>query len=156
MECAKLISTHFNLEELIKNSIYIIPNTHNIYIDYEIIKIYLTSENSNSITNYIIFLMKLQIDTYNTFNIHINLNTFSISAAERYKYAIESFFENCKLANTNYSTILNKLYLYNKPSVIDTILTILKPFIVPDLYGKLVFYDKVESAQLLNNLLSTL
>jgi len=149
---AKSVCENFDLETLITKSIYIISNTCKIYIDYPILKLYLNESNYSQLIDYIIHLYNVCIERYNYFDFHINLETFSVSAAERYKYIIESFSDRCLLQGTQYSEIMQKLYIYNTPQVMESIMMIFRPFIPPIVSSKIIMYSKVDSPKLLENL----
>ena len=159
IDLAKNISKQFDLKTLITHSIYIIPNTNNIYLDYTILKLYANDENYNSLIDYYLFLQDDLISQYKTFNVHINLDTFTISAAERYKPLIELYVNKCeelsinKCENVFYTNLINDLYIYNTPSIIDTIVQLFKHLIPPVINTKTHFETKLNSPKLLEKLL---
>jgi len=118
-------------------------------MNYIIFKSFVVHENYNKVIEYVKFLIKQCIENYGTYNIHINIDTFTVSAAERYKNIITSFMNNCINENTNYSFRLNKLYIYNTPNSFQTISTILLPLIDPSVKSKIFTYDKNNSVEIL-------
>lgn len=156
-KCAENVTTQFNLYDLLKSTVYIIPNTNKLYLNYPIFKTFANNSNSNEIIDYIIGLLCQCIKTYGQYEMHINLHSFSISAAERYKSSIQLFCEKCySLNNTcdvNFAGMLINMYIYNTPSVISTITHLFKPFIDPLLNQKLIFITKEQSPLLLEQLL---
>ena len=159
LDLAKNISNQFDLKTLITNSIFIIPNTNNIYLDYTILKLYIHPDNYNSLIDYIFYLQDDLIQQYKTYNIHINLDTFTISAAERYKSLIELYSKKCEDLCVNksedefYTNLVDKLCIYNTPNIIDTIITLLKPIIPPVINTKFHFETKQDSPKLIEKLL---
>lgn len=82
------------------------------------------------------------------FECHLNLSTFTVSAAERYKEIVEIFNVVGLQNDTDYSNQLTHLYVYNTPSSIDHISKIIFCLIEPALRAKIVLYNKAESALL--------
>ena len=159
IDLAKNISNQFDLKTLITHSVYIIPNTNSIFLDYTILKLYMNADNYNSLIDYFLFLIDDIIKKYKTYNIHINLDTFTISAAERYKPILELYNKKCldlsvnKSINELYTTLIDNLYIYNTPTIIDTIINLFKSFITYDIITKIHYETKQTSPQLLEKLL---
>lgn len=159
IDLAKSIANQFDLKTLITNSIYIIPNTNSIFLDYTILKLYMHVDNYNVLIDYFLFLLDDIIQKYKTYNIHINLDTFTISAAERYKPLLELYNEKCltlsinKYENEMYANLVDNLYIYNTPNIIDTIIMLFKPFITHDMNTKIHYETKQNSPKLLEKLL---
>lgn len=156
-KCTESITNQFNLYDLLKSTVYIIPNTNKIYLNYLLFKTFANNSNNNEIIDYIIELLCQCINTYGQYEMHINLHSFSISAAERYKSSIQLFCEKCyslnNTCNVNFAGMLIHMYIYNTPSVISTITQLFKPFIDPLLNQKLIFITKDQSPLLLEQLL---
>jgi len=152
-DCALSITNAVGIDELIVKTIYIIPNTNSVFLDYTIFKTYATAEYYSNILNYIFSLFQECVTKYGVYNTHVNLDTFTISAAERYKNIIELFLENCMNYGCDYSNELNKMYIYNTPNTFKNISPILMPLIDPVVKQKIVFYDKNTSSEILKTLL---
>ena len=146
IECAKEISQKFQLNELIEGFVYNIPNTSNIFLDYNIFKLFANESNYQLIIDYILKLVNECIRNYDKFSIHINLDSFTMSAAERYYSFIELYINNCLLySQTNgffYSDKLQILYIYNPPSVFDTIYSMFKKVINKEIKDKFLVIQK--------------
>ena len=153
-ECAKSITNQYNLEELINNSVYKIKNTDSIYIDYEIIKLFLIDDNSSSITDYIMFLIVQNIETHGSFNMHINLNTLTISGVERYKIFIIDFCNKCISSKHKIIELMKSLFIYNTPNVMENIVRLLKPFLNELIHQKVIYHSKYDSPLLISQLLN--
>jgi hypothetical protein len=155
MECAEHISNNFNILELLRLTAFIIPNTNFIFIDYLIFKMYANESNYDIIVDYIMQLFDSCINKYGDFVVHVNLDTFSVSAAERYKNIIIKFNKKCiENLNTEYSKKLNYWKIYNTPNVIETIKKILKTVIEPEVINKINLVSKKDSDAELKNLFS--
>jgi len=149
IHCASEITQKFDIQVLLNNTSYIIPNTNIIYFDYTVFKQYACPENYNHIVTYMANITNHILGIYPTYEFHINLNTFSISAFDRYRPIIDYFLQN-------FQQIFSKntlLCIYNSPNIIGHIQRVLKPF-VPNLNGRIVYYSKEESLQKLNELLA--
>jgi len=154
LDCAKELSQSFSLESMIQRTIYNIPNTNRVIFDYTVYKLYAHPDNYNTIINGIIYIYDSVLLSYPTFEIHIILDTFSISAAERYKYAIQTFVNKCMTSNTMYSSLIDKICIYFTPSMIESISTLLRPFIDPSIHNRIVYYSKAESPERLKEIIS--
>lgn len=153
IDCAKNISNTYKLEDLLEKSIYVITGTNIIFVDYPIIKLYANHDNYEQMTSYIVHLYDYCINLYDGFEIHINLKSFTISAAERYKNAIQLFSQKCMDSSMRYSEKMKFMKIYNTPSMMETITKLLRPFFDPLILDKLVLYSKEDSQTLINNLM---
>jgi hypothetical protein len=116
LECSQFIWENINSrEELVRLTIFYENN--NIYINYPIFKLFIIPDIYDTIINYIINVIVEVINQNGKYNIHINIDSFTISAAERYMVFINSIFE--RVFRTQYVNHLEKIYIYNAPSVIE-------------------------------------
>jgi len=81
------------------------------------------------------------------------LDTFSISAAERYKQAIQLFCKKCMNSSTKYGDLMSTMYIYYTPSMMTSISALLKPFINPNIPERIIMYNKAESEPLWKQIL---
>ena len=155
---AEKVATTVNLMDLLQNTVYIIPNTNKIYIDYPVFKLFATNDNSDEIINYIISILSHCIYIYGQYEMHINLKGFSISAAQRYKNGIQLFCNKCynitSQSDVKFANQLIKMYIYNTPSIIENITSMFSAFIDPTIPQKLCFISKDESQQKMDILFS--
>ena len=154
LECAKKMSNAFNLQDMIQKTIFNIPGTNKIVFDYTIFKLYACPENYDQIINYIICVYDFVLLKYPVFEANIILDTFTISAAERYKCVIQQFCNKCMNSQTKYSNVTEKMNIYYTPSMIDSIATILKHFIDKDVSERITLFSKTESPEILKQLYS--
>ena len=152
MECAKTVTERVSLQYLLEKTAFQIPDTNIIYIDYTIFKYYANPDNYETAVAYILQLFAKCVREFNTLQIHLNLQSFTISAAERYKKVIEILCDRCFRDGTEYSRLLVKLSIYNTPTMIEHITRLFKPFIGPDVYSKIVMHKKDDSEQILEEL----
>jgi hypothetical protein len=154
MECAMTVTNEIGIDALIQKTIYIIPNTNCVFMDYTVFKTYATPDNYNKIVGYILSLFDYCIANYGEYYAHVNLDSFTISAAERYKNLIECFLTNCMSSESQYSFKLKHMLIYNTPNTFNNISKLLMPFIDPLVRQKIMFYDKKCSGELITRLLS--
>jgi hypothetical protein len=152
LEIAQKISESFNLNDLIKKTCFIIPNTNKIFIDYTVFKLYANTNNYSIILNHIISLYIDCIQVYKVFEVHVNLKSLTPSATEKYKTCIEMF--NSMTSNSVISPYLTNWYIYNPPSMIEIVKRILICVLDPTILSKVIIYPKSESNIKMNNLLS--
>ena len=145
LNCAKMVSSNIDIQELIKNTTFIIPNTNKIYIDYVLFKSYANDQVYNTLIQYVILLFHTCIESHNSFEIHIDLNTFSISAAQRYKPAIQMLCNECLSSQTSLMSYLTIFRIYNTPYMIDSISAIFRPFISDQIKNKVEFVNRKDS-----------
>ena len=147
LDCAKelISSPSFNLEIALQNTIYILGDSNKVFLNYEVFKYYAHPDNYEQIVNYILSLFLLSISKFESFEMHININSFTISAAERYKEIIKLFMNKCMSNNTQFSKLLSIMAIYNPPNMINEISKLLKPFVDPVVLQKLKIYGKNET-----------
>lgn len=150
---ATKLCQNFDINQLLNNTVYILPNTNSVYFDYTIFKLYANHENYKLIIEYFLNLLNCCINNYNNFVLHVNLNSFTITAAERYKNAIELFCNECLKSQTRYARMLLKMYLYNSPSIVESVHNIFGNLVDPLVRDRLVIYSKDESQIKLEELL---
>jgi hypothetical protein len=144
-ECAMNIAQNIDIDILLRATIFIIPNTSHIYFDYTLLKTYANPEIYHSIIEYAISLFNECIEKYGMYEMHINLNTFTMSALERHYEVVRIFCEECLRAGKGYSEKLTKLHIYYIPSVFDRMSLLLDKFIHEEVKNKIIKYTKEES-----------
>ena len=148
MDMASKISTEFNLDTLICKTIYILPGKNEIYFDYNVFKMFAHPSNYLSFVTYTQMLIVQCIQACGSFVCHMNINSFTASAAERYKGVLELFNTITERDDTNYSPKMTKLHVYNTPSSLEHIYKLISGLIDPEVRSKIVFHNKAESALL--------
>lgn len=158
IDMAKQLSQKFDLNELLQNFTYNIPNTSNIYLDYNVFKLFANESNYPNIIEYYLNIVDYCIYNYGDYTLHLNMESFTVSAAERYCGFFELFNNVCLIksesSNFLYSEKLNKFYIYNPPNVLDMIHKILKKVIQKEVNEKFVVIPKKESKEALENILN--
>jgi hypothetical protein len=152
-DCANQVCEKFDLVYLINMTINIVQNTNIVFFDYLFFKTYATPQNYEQVVLSILEAVEECILKYGSFEFHINLKSFTISAAERYRKVIELFCDKCLNQTNNYSEYLSQLVVYNTPNIMDSIYLLFKQFINPVVNDKIKLLDKDESQNKLNELL---
>jgi hypothetical protein len=153
-ECADTISKSIGLDEMIKKTFYVLPNTNKVYADYSIFKLYATPDTFDYISTTLLDLLNT-VSLSGSYELHINLDSFTISAYERYKQFITIYCNKCLSYESSQSISMSKMVIYNTPVFIDSISRILRPVMHPDVPNRITYYKKSESPLLLLQLLTT-
>lgn len=152
LDCAKGLSQTFNLEEMIRQTVYRISNSNKVFFNYAIFKLYAHPENYDAIVQSVLNVYDEILLDYSDFEAHIMLEGFTISAAERYKGAIQLFCHKCMNSSTKYSKLTKAMFIYYTPSMIENISAMLRPFIDYNVSERIVMYSKAESPTRLREL----
>ena len=136
-ECAARVSEEIDLQLLLSKTIYAIPCTNKVCFDYMIFKTFAHPGNYHLIIQYVLDVFTLIVDHYQSFECHFDIQSFTVTAAERYKDVIKLFCQGCLNHNTQFSAQLEQMYVYNTPAVIDQIQKILKNWIDPAIKSKI-------------------
>lgn len=152
MECAKGMTQTFDLNEMIKRTVYRLGDSNKVVFNYPIFKLYANPDNYNIILESILNVYDEILLTHSTFEAHIILEGFTISAAERYKTVIQLFSNKCMNSSTKYSQLTTGMYVYYTPSMIENISAFLRPFIDTNVYERIIMYSKTESVERIQSL----
>ena len=137
--------------QLVPYTIRIIPRTNKIYFNYLLFKTFATPSNIGECQSYLQQqLLPAILGSHKTFEMHVNLSTFSVSACQRYFSAIKTLFQS----TTELTENMDGLYIYHTPSVIEQIRTMLYP-VVKHILPKIVYFSKQESEIKLQQLCCT-
>lgn len=138
----------FQFNFLLTNTIFILPvNKSNpisnrILIDFVNFRKFVNHSNFDSVVNYFIELIIKILQQHESFELHINLKSFSITATEKYKDIVLLFYDKYQ---TNYINRINSLYIYHTPHVFDTIQSIfvkLSPLSSTFLFDPVLYNNK--------------
>ncbi len=140
-DLADKITEKFDIRMLIERAIYIIPGTNKLYLDYPAMKLFVNPNNYMYLIQYTQSLLPDCIKEYGSFECHLNMDTFTATAAERHKNLVQMFCEYDD-GNIDYTDYLTRIIVINTPSSIDMIAKILMKFIEPDIKAKIVLTKK--------------
>ena len=145
LECAQTVSDNFDLKKMVECTAFIVPNRNILYYNYLVYKLYGNESNKLDLYHHMIRLIQIILEKYDTFEMHVNLKTFTISAAQRYYSVIASSFDE----NTILTDKMAKLVVYNTPGIISQLTTLLHP-IIKDVLPRLEYFDKETSEAKIN------
>ena len=153
-ECAEYVVQNLSLDQLMQNTVYVIKNTNYVFIDYPLFKQYMTSTHCDKFIQYVFQTISNVIMIHGTYEMHINLLSFSVSAVEKYYVIIHTFYDMCcKPENAMIVERLSGIHIYYTPIMIHVIKTMLSKLNVESIRGKTLFYTKEESPGLLSKLI---
>lgn len=151
-DCAAAVCMQMTPTALINATVYTIPKSNQIYIDYSIFKSFAHPAIYCDIVDRIVQNFHDCSETYGSFDVHINLASLTVSGIERYREFIDTFITNCLQRNLEYSTKLNRMYLYNVPHILEAVSRMLSRMLDAEVMSKVVIYDKPESRDALEQL----
>jgi len=151
-ECANTIIETIGIDGLLKRTFFVFPNTNRVFLDYAVFKSYATPDNYSDIVNYVLSLFTHCINSHGSFEAHVNLEGFTLSAAERFKSIIYVFINTCMVANCGFSEKIDKMCIYNTPNTFQSISKLLMPLVDGAVKKKIVIYDKHSSNILMSNI----
>jgi len=137
-DCAAEIVNNIPINTLLNETIYIVENTNQIYIKYELLKSFAAPSIYSIIINHISNRVEWCIANHGSFQLYINMNTFTITAANRYKELIQMFCEKALQSDSVYHTKLQAIYLYNYPAIIPVLTQLFSAFVDSSARGKVV------------------
>lgn len=142
LECAAAVSQNISLDVLFKETILIVPNTNRIYLNYAIFKTFAHPLIYDQLVDYIIGLFNRCIQENGNFELNINLQSFTITAAQRYKEIARIFCNRCLARDSSYSACLVGLHIYNCPRMVDTLANLFSTFVDDTVRAKVVLHSE--------------
>ena len=142
MDCANVVSQHLDQNELFRNTLFILPNTSFVYFDYTIFKTYMSENTFDLFLDYIDAEITPWVCSFSFYEVHLNMQSLTISGFERYRHFFDKLFSRLPDATKT----LKNIYIYYTPSIVDHIQMVLRPFI-SEFINKTVFYSKSESPE---------
>lgn len=153
--CAESVCAEIDINKLMAYTIYIIKNTNIIFFNYLVFKTYANQSNFSIINEFIFDKINTCVQQYGSFEMHFDLVTFTVTAAERYKHLIELFVAKCLERRTGFIDLTINITIYNTPSMVEHIHRVFKMLIHPSLKTKIIYRNKEESPDLLKKLLQS-
>lgn len=152
-DCAREICSKVDIVGLMNQTFWLVPDKNCFYFDYRVYKLYGNPDNFRLVIDNILHMTKWCIQEYGSFEIHVNLSSFTISAAERYKSMIQLFCDICmSQTDCEYLSNLRTMNLYNIPAVFEHISKMLIPILPPEIVPKIKLLYKNESLPLMKQL----
>ena len=126
------------VQELFPRAMFI-KEPNQIFFDYTVFKTFARPDLFTDFNNYVVALMKLCIARHGGFEMHLNLKSFSVTAAQRYSDMIRMFCAQCLNNETEFSKLLTKMCVYNSPKILGTISACFVGFVDDHVRSKIVF-----------------
>ena len=146
LDMAQQVTAQFDINQLLNKTVYNITGTNRIVIDYTVFKLYANENIYTTLIDHLLSVYDFCIEKYGFYDVHINLATFSTTAAQRYSKMVEMF--NSRFTDNSdsiYILRMNHLYIYNPPSVLEMIYSVLKHLLNPQVKTKSIIIPKSES-----------
>jgi hypothetical protein len=144
-DCANNVLKTIDIDTLLNSTLIILPNSYHLFFDYTIFKTFAVPELYEKIMNFAIEKISYCINTYGHYEMHVNFNTFSVSAFYRYKTIIEMYSHECNTNHKEFHEKIKKMHIYNIPITIETISQLIGPLMPLQVRQKVIKYDKVAS-----------
>jgi hypothetical protein len=142
-----MVLNDFELNFLLEQSFLVQDNK--ILVKYAIIKNYANQQTFDSIIIHLINKVRTIISNYDSFEMHINLENYSMTSHERIKNIYPKLFKACENDNILFSEKLICLNVYNCPIILRTLNSFFAPFINPTASNKITLYNKIDSKEML-------
>ena len=154
---AQAVSAQFDMPSLLEASIFVVEGTYCIYMDYTLVKLYANPTNYAMIAGRIIAFVDQLIATYGKYEVHFNIEGFTVSAAERYVEFVRVYCAECNRIHNPHMDRVNgaaNLYTYHTPVVMSNIMNIIMKLADPVLRQRFTYYNKDVSEKLIQSLLN--
>jgi hypothetical protein len=151
-DCANQVASQIPMHLLLERGCWAIPNTNYVRIVYPILKMFASPDTFDIIVDHIIRTCHNVKNEYGTMTVMLNLEGFTVSAAERYKRLVEIFCNRCFNEELQFSTLTNAFIIYNTPNSIESIKPIIMPFVSDELKSKVQLIPKKDSVAYLARL----
>jgi hypothetical protein len=141
-ECASIIAQQIDIHTLFQHTLYIKPSKSAILFEYSIFKTFICLENFHFFLEYIDNVTTPWINQCEIYDLHLNMQGLTISGFERFRSVFDALFQHLPPVSHK----MHHIYIYYTPSVVDTIMRVMHPFI-GHFANKIVFYSKSESEE---------
>jgi len=138
LNCAQEVLNHFHLGDLLHKMAYIKGESRHIFFDYLIFKTFAHPSIYDTILDHVVALSQFCIQTHGRYNIHINIKSFTVTAAQRYNDLILKFFSICLQKDSIMVKNLDNIYIYNSPKMFESITRIFSNFIDDEIQSKII------------------
>ena len=153
VQCAQMVASQIPMEVLLEKTFYVIPNSNRMYVSYPLFKSFVSAEIYRAVIDHIINLGRVCIQSYKSISVHINGETFTPTAAHRYKDFLSMLLKTCEKENTRFSLYLENMCIYNCPKLAESIASILWNLLPRVVQNKVRLFNKEESQEHISQLL---
>lgn len=142
LDCAKHVTDNISLETLLNKTFYIKENTNIIITDYLVFKTFANPSNYEQIVQYTLSLATYCIQEFGSYALQVNLQSFTITAAQRHSDIIKILCERCLRKESVLYKHLEGMYVYNYPTIISSLRKLFTPFFDKEALGKVHLIDE--------------
>ena len=141
--CAELITQNISLNELVSKTVYIIPDTNRVFVDYTIFKTFATPSSYQVVVDTLVSNIISVINGWGTFEIHLNLNSLTVTGLDRYNSIFQVYYDTCCSNGLYYNKDkIDKLVILNTPIVISTLIPLIVRYTDPSIKSKIICIKK--------------
>lgn len=152
MECAQAVAAELTPQILLENTFKVIPNTNRIFVNYLMFKTFMCPETYRLSIDYILEMVSTLVSTYGSLEVHIDVQTFTPTAAERYRDFVVQICKECEIRNTNFSSFLTKMNIYNCPALAEHVSRMIWGILPVETREKVKLFKKDVSPELIAKL----
>lgn len=153
IECSKSINNSISFDLLVESTFQTNKTTNKIIFHYPIFKTYANYDNANRIIEYFFHIVKEKLDHFQTYELHINMDSYTITSHERFKDMYYKLFEKNNKENLLFNQNLLVLNVYNSPSILVTLNPFFSAFVKSDISDKVILFSKKETGDKLKKLI---
>ena len=152
MQCAQAVASELTPQILLAKTFQHIPNTNRIFVNYPMFKTFMCPETYKLSIDYLLELGNFIVQTYGTLEVHIDVQSFTPTAAERFKGFVVQIVKECEIRSTSFSVYLVKMNIYNCPALADHVARMIWNILPIETSGKIHLFQKDVSPALIAGL----
>jgi len=152
MQCAQAVASELTPQILLARTFQHIPNTDRIFVNYPMFKSFMCPETYKLSIDYLLEMGNFIVQTYGTLEVHIDVQSFTPTAAERFKGFIVQIVKECEIRSTSFSVYLARMNIYNCPALADHVARMIWGILPVETSGKIHLYQKDVSPDLIAKL----
>jgi hypothetical protein len=137
--CIDFVSQNIDLDKLISETIFIVKDSNIVFIDYTIFKTFASQLNYQNIVDSLVSKILLVSSIYQTFEVHLNLKSLTVSAIERYRPIFQIYYDTCCRNGLYYkSETFDRFVIYNTPMIINSVIPIIIKYTDQSIKSKII------------------
>ena len=141
--CAELITQNISLNELVSKTVYVIENTNIVFVDYTVFKSFATPSSYQAVVDSLVSNIISVINKWGTFEVHLNLNSLSVTGLDRYNSIFKVYYDTCCSNGLYYNEDkIDKIIILNTPTVISTLIPLIVRYTDPSIKSKIICRKK--------------
>jgi hypothetical protein len=155
LQCNQTVANNIDLQQVLMVSIYLKEDTNKIIVVYPILKNFVTYTNVNIVIEHLFDQIHIATHQYGNFEMHINMDTYTITAHERFKHMYEILNKmNGDRGNILFNDNLRLVCIYNTPNVLITLQSFFIGISNGNITDRVYMYNKKDTKDLFNKIIS--